>query len=801
MENAFLQSAHWPPATTLRGPHAQPLDERTSRNRHALEVFSLKPLCRRELEFVECRSTSLDTGNVTPVANLDASSDSDVSAAKNASNLNVSISNASTWIVFDPVSRSSFRIGEFEYWLLRSCDGETTIRQLTQLAKQKTNSKDFESRVVNTIANGYRTGLISRNVRAEQIWGTSQVGRTGWSQWSTRLVVWRLPGINLDRQLQWLSSRTDWLYGRRAVVHSLVCLVLTCMLLLLNAGALFREATVWNWLARLDSGVSMLVVFLASRAAHELGHAIVCRRHGVRCPDMGILLVLGTPCLYCDVSESWRLPRRANRAAIAAAGIYTEICLAMAASWIWMFTHEGPVHTMALQTMIVCSVSTLLVNANPLMRFDGYYILADWLDEVNLRQKADQTALQWTKSILLGSSPAKVGKPSMKTLGYTLFSAASGTYRWILMFTIAATLMNLYGQWQLPWVGRALAVLMIATYATNWILGWWKQLAHAADSRVQKWRFRATVVGFLVCVLFTPLPQRTFLSGWTRPSISQGVFAPEDGVLVDCAAADQQPIEVEETLFELSNPELVSISVQRDADLQKAIAAVEFATATNTRIAEVQESKTIAEDSASRARARMASLIIRSSAAGYFLPALAIPSRSLSNGSTRSRSDSVESFSTRQWSSKEQIGRRVVKGTLLGKIQSRESIAVLPLIGSQLGQVAEGMEVKIRIPSQRFRTLSAQIERVVNLTDDSSSNSTRTNLFDNSMNSETSATQGLGPQHGAATYHEFAAIVRLPEELRIRSGASVDAVVKTPPLSLAGLSWKWIRSNIELLAD
>src|SRR3954454_20195602 len=104
---------------------------------------------------------------------------------------------------------------------------------------------------------------------------------------------------------------------------------------------------------------------------------------------MGVLLLVMTPCLYCNVSDSWMLPNKWSRAAIGAAGMYVELCIASIATFIWWFiAQETLLNQVCLSTMFVCSVSTLMFNANPLLRYDGYYILSDVTEIPNLRQKA-----------------------------------------------------------------------------------------------------------------------------------------------------------------------------------------------------------------------------------------------------------------------------------------------------------------------------------------------------------------------------------------------------------------------------
>lgn len=113
---------------------------------------------------------------------------------------------------------------------------------------------------------------------------------------------------------------------------------------------------------------------------HEFGHGLACKTFGGEVHEMGLLFLVFSPCMYCNVSDAWTLPSKWQRIVISAAGIYVELLIASIATFIWWRTDHGTfINNMCMSLMVVCSVSTFVFNANPLMRFDGYYVLADWL--------------------------------------------------------------------------------------------------------------------------------------------------------------------------------------------------------------------------------------------------------------------------------------------------------------------------------------------------------------------------------------------------------------------------------------
>ena len=129
----------------------------------------------------------------------------------------------------------------------------------------------------------------------------------------------------------------------------------------------------------------MMVVI---KTVHEFGHSFACRRFGGEVHTMGIMFLLFTPIPYMDATASWSFRSRWQRALVGAAGMIVEVFVASLATFVWASTAPGTIHSLAYNMMFVASVSTVLFNANPLLRFDGYYILSDLLDIPNLHQRS-----------------------------------------------------------------------------------------------------------------------------------------------------------------------------------------------------------------------------------------------------------------------------------------------------------------------------------------------------------------------------------------------------------------------------
>ena len=199
----------------------------------------------------------------------------------------------------------------------------------------------------------------------------------------------------------------------------------------------------------------LAVVLGVTKILHEFGHGLSCKHFGGECHEMGIMILVLTPCLYCNVSDSWMLPSKWQRAAIGAAGIYVEVLLASICTFLWWFSEPGLFHNLCLNVMFVCSVSTIIFNANPLLRYDGYYILADLTEIPNLRQKATTILSHKLGEWCLGLEPQEDPfLPQRNQLFFALYSVAAAAYRWVVVMSICWFLYKLFESYHLKLVGQ-----------------------------------------------------------------------------------------------------------------------------------------------------------------------------------------------------------------------------------------------------------------------------------------------------------------------------------------------------------
>lgn len=304
----------------------------------------------------------------------------------------VRVAGSPRWVVTDPVTLANFDLSEQEYTLLTGLKEGASLRDLQRRFEGRFAPRRISlEEVWEFVSRAHREGLAvsAAGGQGETLGERGDRRRREDILWSwTRLLAIRLPGFNPDPALDVLYPMLRWVFSRPFL--ALVALVA------LYAGAIVLAdfsvfAATLPSVAQLTAPhnlAALLVTAAAVKVLHELGHALACRHFGGRVHEMGVLLLAFTPALYCDVSDMWRLPSKARRMAVSAAGICVELALAAIATIVWRYAQPGVVQLAAIDVMIVCTVGTLLVNGNPLLRYDGYYLLSDLTETPNLWQRS-----------------------------------------------------------------------------------------------------------------------------------------------------------------------------------------------------------------------------------------------------------------------------------------------------------------------------------------------------------------------------------------------------------------------------
>jgi len=444
---------------------------------------------------------------------------------------------------------------------------------------------------------------------------------------------WRVPLLDPDRFLARLLPWVRPLFGPLGLLLWVPVVAGGVIL----AGVHWTELTS-NLLDRLLLPQNLVLLWLSFallKAFHEVAHGLATRRLGGEVHDMGVMFLVFSPLPYVDASAASAFPGKWQRILVGAAGMLVELFLASLALFVWLGVEEGAVRSLAFNAVMVAGVSTILFNGNPLLRYDGYYILADLLEIPNLYSRSRTYLAYCCERYLLGRKDADPPPSSnSERVWFVLYAVGSFFYRLLVVFAIA--------MWILEW-SFYLGLLLTVPMVVAWFgLPAAKILHHlAASPGLRRVRVRAvtvtlTVVALLVGLIgYVPVPSRTRAEGVVWVPEEGYVRAGADGFVERVVAQPGARVRPGEILIQTSDPVLetrLRVLRARVKELRARYDAERPADL--VRAAMVREEIGYVEAELARAEEQRDALTLRSRAEGTFvLPAAEdLPGRLVKRG-------------------------------------------------------------------------------------------------------------------------------------------------------------------------
>lgn len=376
-------------------------------------------------------------------------------------------------------------------------------------------------------------------------------------------------------------------------------------------------------------------VFPVLKTLHELGHAFATKAFGGEVHDMGVILLVLTPVPYVEASAASAFRQKRHRMLVGAAGMLVELFLAALALFVWLVVEPGAIRTLAWNVMLVGSVSTVLFNANPLLRYDGYYILADWIEIPNLRIRAN-AYVQWLLeryAFGLRSQPRPDASPSERGW-FVFYAVGSFAYRTLV---VVAILLLVLSEWF--FIGMILAAVGSVAWIGKPLAQGGRALFTGAKLRPVRRRAVAVTAGavafVLLVALLLPMPLRTRADGIVWIPEEAFVRAGEEGFVAEIVASPSGTVSKGDLLVRLEDPVVATEVEVADARVRELRAERESERWVDRAPgALVEEELRFAEDRLADARTRAASLEIRAGADGTFVVPRAadLPGRFLRRG-------------------------------------------------------------------------------------------------------------------------------------------------------------------------
>jgi putative peptide zinc metalloprotease protein len=469
------------------------------------------------------------------------------------------------WVVKDPVGLQYFRFEEEEFAVLQMLDGESSLEEIAERFEREFPPQTIRvEELQNFIGMLHRSGLVLSDAVGQGVQlkkRRDQKKRQELIQGISNIMSFRMRGIDPERILNAMYPWVRWFFTVPATICALILALSALSLVIVQFDVFQSKLPGFNSFFAAQNWLLMAGILCVTKIIHEFGHGMSCKHFGGECHEMGIMFLVLTPCLYCNVSDSWMLPNRWHRAAIGAAGMYVEIVMASIATFIWWFSEPGFLNYLCLNIMFVSSVSTIMFNANPLMRYDGYYILSDILEIPNLRQKASTILNRKLGKICLGlEEPDDPFLPHRHQTLFAAYTIASAIYRWVVLLSILYFLNKVFEPYGLKILGQAIALASIYGMV---VMPFWKIFKFfrvpGRLSKVKKVRMYATlavIIAVAAGIWFIPFPSSVLAEFELQPRDAESVYIEVQGTLKEVFVEPGQKVEEGELLAKLSNVDL-----------------------------------------------------------------------------------------------------------------------------------------------------------------------------------------------------------------------------------------------------
>lgn len=467
------------------------------------------------------------------------------------------------YILSQPDSNAHFRLSDELYAFVALMDGKRSMDEIWRLNQEQATDPLTQGEVLSLLGRLQESGLLFTDTpvetglilqrRQERL--LKKIASTVMSFLFLRIPLW-----TPDRFFTRFQNVGGLIFRPGGFCLWLVLLGLALHALVVNWSAFMGEARL-----TLAPGniIWIYVVVVLAKIVHEFGHGFACKYfsaqdglHG-EVNTLGVMFLFFVPVPYVDVSSSVQIRSRFSRAAIALAGVYAELFLAFGAMLVWAQSAPGTgLHILARNCVIITSISTILFNINPLLRFDGYFVFSDLADFPNLYQRAQTYTLYCIKRYLLGVTTASTVVTALREKRmYPVYAVAAFIYR--LLIT-AGIFFILEGTFFL--LGYVLAcALAFVWFGVPLIKGaaWLVQSPELAGMRARvQLRFLGVASLLLFLLLGVPVESAVLADSVVESRSQRLIYAEVEGLLMDFARTDMAVVQEESMIAMIANPEM-----------------------------------------------------------------------------------------------------------------------------------------------------------------------------------------------------------------------------------------------------
>jgi len=533
------------------------------------------------------------------------------------------LGNDGQYVIKDPVTGKYFNVGEQEHFLLSALDGQQSGAQICAAFEERFAESLDVADLQDFLEMARRRGLLGPAETPDQPGakapaegeahenspgqrpadGRKQPGRSAERQSIFHL---RFRVFDPDRLFNRLEPKIRFFWTKGFLLLSSIGIVAAAFLVWTNREELIsRFPDTFSW----TSVLLVWVLIVAVTTLHEFAHGLTCKHYGGDVHEVGFLLLYFTPCFYCNVSDAWLFREKWKRLWVGLAGGYFDLCLWAAATFLWRLTiQDSLVNYLAWASLSVCGARSLL-NLNPLVKLDGYYVLSDWLEVPNLARRAQQYWMATLRWLLWGAPRPEPMPRAALILPYAIVSWA---FIISLLGALFTGLIRFQGSRLGPWgigISLFLFVMLVRSQFRGLTDGEVRNMFAQRHKRTVFWMMGLGLVP--VGLILGHINDRVSGSFQVRPRTRLEIRAPEAGFLQEVTVEEGGQVSPGTVIGRLHVPDLESNVAKKRAEVRECQAGLrrleagprpEEVTEQRLRVSRAQAWRDLAKEDLARAR-------------------------------------------------------------------------------------------------------------------------------------------------------------------------------------------------------
>lgn len=477
-----------------------------------------------------------------------------------------------TWMIYDPVSDNYFKIGWFEFECLSRIEKYKDMGRLAQEISKETTLEPDRDDVFEFVTFLITNNLCQANdpiVQNFQLYRDEDKGSFSLSKIFVKYIYFQIPLFRPDGFLKTLYPLISPFLGRSFLIFMMTVLFFGVFITIQRFDEFMASFTNFT---NIDSFIAIIVATIFVKIIHELGHAFVAHKYKVPVTTIGIAFIVCYPILYTETTNSWRLYERKKRLQITMAGVVSELYLAAFALVLWHMLPVGMAQNIAFFVAIVSLFMSIMINGNPLMKFDGYYLASDLSQIDNLQHRAVDFLKWQIKKILFAYKEDPPEYFDIRTERFLIyFGLALVIYRFFLYLGIA---LMLYYFVMKP-LGLLLMVLELYIFIAFPILkelkSWYTERAMLFSNKRPK--IIVVAIVFVAILAFFPVNRTVKIPAVIHAQEYTSVYPVAVSEIEDITTFNGQKVQKNDVLFVLRSPVLDKeiAATQIEIDLYQAM--------------------------------------------------------------------------------------------------------------------------------------------------------------------------------------------------------------------------------------